>query len=569
MHDLVIRNGRVIDGSGGEALDADVAVRDGRIVELGRIAERGARELDAEGLLVTPGWVDVHTHYDGQATWDPYLSPSCWHGVTTVVMGNCGVGFAPAAPDEHDWLISLMEGVEDIPGTALAEGLTWDWRSFPDYLDALERRELAVDVGAQLPHAALRAYVMGRRGGDHTAVPTAPELEQMAALACEAVLAGAIGFTTSRTRNHRSRDGELTPSLTATEDELLAIGRGLREAGCGVIEAVGDFADLDSEFALLRKMVETSGRPMSISVLQTPDAPGGWRKLLDLIGRAADDGLPIKAQVATRPIGVLLGLETTIHPFSGHPSFAPLHALPHARKLEQLRDPELRARLLAEQPPERLRMVAGRFENIFVMHDPPDYEPSAELSVASIARQRGVSPAECALDLMLERDGHTLLYSPFANYADGDLGVVREMLLSEHTVPGLGDGGAHVGLICDGSFPTSLVTLWGRDRSRGEGLPLEWLVHQQTRATAELVGFHDRGLIAPGMKADLNLIDWEALRVHPPEILYDLPAGGRRLVQRASGYVATVVSGEVTHENGKPTGALPGKLVRGAQRANA
>ena len=337
----------------------------------------------------------------------------------------------------------------------------------------------------------------------------------------------------------------------------------------GVIEAVGDFADLESEFALLRKMVETSGRPMSISVLQTPDAPGGWRKLLDLIGRAADDGLLIKAQVATRPIGVLLGLETTLHPFSGHPSFAPLHELPHARKLERLRDPELRARLLAEQPPERLRMVAGRFENIFVMHDPPDYEPSAELSVASIARRRGVSPAECALDLMLERDGHALLYSPFANYADGDLGAVREMLLSEHTVPGLGDGGAHVGLICDGSFPTSLVTLWGRDRSRGEGLPLEWLVHQQTRATAELVGFHDRGLIAPGMKADLNLIDWEALCVHAPEVRYDLPTGGRRLVQRASGYVATIVSGQVTHENGEPTGALPGKLVRGAQSAGA
>jgi len=569
MHDLVIRNGRVIDGSGAEARDADVAVHDGRIVELGHIAERGAHELDAGGLLVAPGWVDVHTHYDGQATWDPYLSPSCWHGVTTVVMGNCGVGFAPAAPGEHEWLISLMEGVEDIPGTALAEGLTWDWQSFPDYLDALERRELAVDVGAQLPHAALRAYVMGRRGGDHTAVPTAPELEQMAAMACEAALAGAIGFTTSRTRNHRSRDGEFTPSLTATEAELLAIGRGLRKAGCGVIEAVGDFADLESEFALLRKMVETSGRPMSISVLQTPDAPGGWRKLLDLIGRAADDGLLIKAQVATRPIGVLLGLETTLHPFSGHPSFAPLHELPHARKLERLRDPELRARLLAEQPPERLRMVAGRFENIFVMHDPPDYEPSAELSVASIARRRGVSPAECALDLMLERDGHALLYSPFANYADGDLGAVREMLLSEHTVPGLGDGGAHVGLICDGSFPTSLVTLWGRDRSRGEGLPLEWLVHQQTRATAELVGFHDRGLIAPGMKADLNLIDWEALCVHAPEVRYDLPTGGRRLVQRASGYVATIVSGQVTHENGEPTGALPGKLVRGAQSAGA
>jgi N-acyl-D-aspartate/D-glutamate deacylase len=565
MHDLVIRGGRVIDGTGGEARSADVAVREGRIVEVGRIGERAARELDADGLLVTPGWVDVHTHYDGQATWDPYLSPSCWHGVTTVVMGNCGVGFAPAAPEEHEWLISLMEGVEDIPGTALAEGLTWDWQSFPDYLDALDRRELAVDVGAQLPHGALRAYVMGKRGGDHTAIPTEADLAKLQAMAREAALAGAIGFTTSRTRNHRTRDGEPTPSLTAPAAELQAIARGLREAGCGVIEAVGDFDDVESEFALLRDMVETSGRPMSITVIQLPNAPDGWRKLLGLIGNAADSGLPIKAQVAARPIGLLLGLEASVHPFSGHPSFAPLHALPHEEKVARLRDPELRARLLAETAPGAMSAVANQFERIYRMEDPPNYEPGPELSVAAIARQRGIAPNECALDLLLENDGHALLFTAVANFADGNLEALREMLLSEHTVPGLGDGGAHVGLICDGSFPTTLMTLWGRDRTRGEGLPLEWLVRQQTRATAELVGFHDRGLIAPGMKADLNLIEWEALCAHRPEIRHDLPAGGRRLVQRASGYVATLVSGEVTHEDGKPTGALPGKLVRGAQ----
>ena len=565
MHDLVIRGGRVIDGSGEAARIADVSIRGGRIVDVGNTNERGARELDAGGLLVTPGWVDVHTHYDGQATWDPYLSPSCWHGVTTVVMGNCGVGFAPAAPAEHDWLISLMEGVEDIPGTALSEGLTWDWESFPQYLDALDRRELAVDVGAQLPHGALRAYVMGRRGGDHTEVPTEDELARMTHMVREAARAGAIGFTTSRTRNHRARDGEFTPSLTATEAELMAVAHGLREAGCGVIEAVGDFADLDSEFALLRKMVETSGRPMSITVIQTPDSPNGWRKLLGLIGDAANDGLPMKAQVATRAIGVLLGLETTIHPFIGHPSFAPLQSLPHEEKVARLRDPDLRARITSEQPPAGLRMIAGNFERIFILEDPPNYEPGPELSVASLASKRGVTPSECAYDLLLEGDGRTLLYSPFANYTEGHLDSLAEMLKSEHTVPGLGDGGAHVGLICDGSFPTTLVTHWGRDRTRGERLPLEWLVHQQTRATAELVGFHDRGLIAPGMRADINLIDWDALHAHRPEIRYDLPAGGKRLVQRASGYVATLVAGEVTHENGEPTGALPGKLVRGAQ----
>ena len=565
MHDLVIRGGKVIDGSGAPARSADVAIQDGQIVEVGRVTERGARESDADGLLVTPGWVDVHTHYDGQATWDPYLSPSCWHGVTTVVMGNCGVGFAPAAPEEHDWLISLMEGVEDIPGTALAEGLTWDWESFPEYLDALDRRELAVDVGAQLPHGALRAYVMGHRGGDHVEVPTEDELAQMSKMARDAVRAGAIGFTTSRTRNHRSRDGAFTPSLTATEAELMAVAHGLREAGRGVIEAVGDFEDLEGEFALLRRMAETSGRPMSITVIQTQTAPGGWRRLLGLIADAADDGLPIKAQVATRAIGVLLGLEATIHPFIGHPSFAPLQPLALEEKVARLRDPELRARITSEQPPEGLRMIAGNFERIFVLEDPPNYEPGPELSVAALARKRGITPSECAYDLLLEDGGHNLLYSPFANYSEGNLDSLEEMLRSEHTVPGLGDGGAHVGLICDGSFPTTLITHWGRDRERGEPLPLEWLVRQQSRATAELVGFHDRGLIAPGMRADINLIDWDALCAHRPEIRYDLPAGGKRLVQRASGYVATLVAGEVTHENGKPTGALPGKLVRGPQ----
>jgi N-acyl-D-aspartate/D-glutamate deacylase len=565
MLDLLIRGGTLVDGSGRPAFTGDVGIRGARIVAVGRVDEPARRTLDAGGLLVTPGWVDVHTHYDGQVTWDALLSPSCWHGVTTIVMGNCGVGFAPVRPGSQDYLIKLMEGVEDIPGTALAEGISWDWESFPEYLDAVERRPHALDVGAQVPHAALRFYVMGERGADHEAAPTPVEIEAMGRIVRDAVRAGALGFSTSRTKNHRASDGRFTPSLTAGADELLGISRVFGEAGQGVFEVVSDFAGREQEWELFREMVRQSGRPMSISLGQSDVAPDAWRLALGAISAANAAGLPMKAQVAARAIGILLGLEATLHPFSSHPSFRELAVLPLAEKVKRLRDPELRRKILAEEPAPALGMLVWQFERLFTLGDPPDYEPGPEKSIAAEAARRGVSPQELAYDRLLEQDGHALLYRPFLNYSAFSLDAVREMLLHEHTVPGLGDAGAHCGLICDGSFPTYLLSHWGRARTRGERIPIEALVKGQTADTAALVGLLDRGRLAPGMKADVNLIDFELLGMRPPEIVHDLPAGGKRLVQRATGYVATVCSGAVTFEEGASTGALPGKLVRGPQ----
>jgi len=567
MLDLLIRGGTIVDGSGRPATTGDVGIRAGRIALVGRASEPARRTLDAQGLLVTPGWVDVHTHYDGQVTWDALLTPSCWHGVTTVVMGNCGVGFAPVRPGSQDYLIKLMEGVEDIPGTALAEGISWDWESFPEYLDAVEKRPHALDVGAQVPHAALRFYVMGERGADHEQVPTPAEIEAMGRIVRDAVRAGALGFTSSRTRNHRASDGRFTPSLTASGDELLGISRAFGEAGQGVFEIVSDFAGREQEWELFREMVRQSGRPMSISIGQNDASPEAWRGMLAAISAANAAGLPIKAQVAARAIGLLLGLEATLNPFSSHPSFRELAALPLAEKVAKLRDPALRRRILAEEPAPALAMLVWQFERLFVLGDPPDYEPAQEKSVATEALLRGVTPQELVYDLLLERDGHALLYRPFLNYSAFSLDAVREMLLHEHTVPGLGDAGAHCGMICDGSFPTYLLSHWGKGRTRGERIPIETLVKGQTADTAALVGLGDRGRIAEGMKADVNLIDFAALGMRPPEVVYDLPAGGKRLVQRATGYVATVCSGVVSFENGESTGELPGKLVRGPQTA--
>jgi N-acyl-D-aspartate/D-glutamate deacylase len=560
MHDLVIRGGNLIDGTGGAARHADLAIDDGKITAVGGEIGAGKKEIDATGLLVTPGFVDVHTHYDGQVCWDHLMEPSIYHGVTTVVMGNCGVGFAPARPDRHDWLISLMEGVEDIPGTALAEGLSWDWETFPEYLDSIEKSPHALDFAAQLPHGALRGYVMGDRGADHNERPTPDEITEMARLTKEAIEAGAVGFTTSRTVNHKTVEGEHTPSYTATSDELWGIVEGLKQAGAGVIEIVGDFPDLEPEFAMVRQMAERSGRPLSISVAQIDERPEDWRRMLDLISEAQEEGVQLYAQVAPRPVGVIMSLEATFNPFIKNPVFRELAKLPIAERVAALEEADTRKRFI-----EGGMMMDPR--KLFPLRDPPNYEPQPEESLASQAEAAGVDVVEFSLDLLLEDDGTGQIFMPALNYVYGNSDHCLEMLEHPYSVPGLGDGGAHVSFISDASFSTYLLTHWARDRQRGHTLPVEYIVKRQCADTAKLVGFLDRGILAPGMKADVNVIDFEGLALSKPEMRYDLPAGGKRLVQKAKGYRATIVSGEVVIEDGVPTGATPGKLVRGAQAA--
>ncbi|MBO6690226.1 MAG: amidohydrolase family protein [Henriciella sp.] len=566
-HDFVIRGGFVVDGSGTPGRDADLAINDGRIVEVGDVSDAGVEEIDAKGKLITPGFVDIHTHYDGQVTWGDALSPSSNHGVTTAIMGNCGVGFAPVRTSDHDRLIRLMEGVEDIPFPVLAEGLPWNWESFPDYLDSLEDRAFDIDFGAQLPHAALRVYVMGDRGANREDATDA-DIAAMSALAKAAVEAGALGFSTSRTLNHRTSDGQPTPTLTASEKELTGIAMALGEAGKGVLQFVSDFNDPQKEAAMLRRLVEKSGRPLSVSLAQADVAPDGWKHLLAEIEAAAASGLDMRAQVGPRPVGVLLGLELTLNPFSGHPIYQSIAQEPFEARVQMLRDPTFRQRLLDDEPDADnpfVKSILRNFGKMFVLGDPPDYEPSEDKTVAAVARARGTSPEAVVLDLMLADEGRGMIYLPFLNYADGSLDPVRTMLESPASLPGLSDGGAHVGMICDGSFPTTLLTHWTRDRTRGEKLPLEFLIKRQCRDTAAWVGLKDRGVLQPGYRADLNVIDYDGLRLHTPHIVRDLPAGGRRLMQHADGYDATVVAGQVIQRHGEATGAKPGRLVRGAQ----
>ncbi|MBV8951735.1 MAG: amidohydrolase family protein [Actinobacteria bacterium] len=559
-HDLVITGGTVVDGTGRPPRTADVAVDGDRIAAVGDAADVGGarRVVRADGAVVTPGFVDVHTHYDGQATWDDRLVPSAWHGVTTVVMGNCGVGFAPVHGSDHDTLVELMEGVEDIPGTALHEGLQWDWESFPDFLDALERRPRDIDVAAQLPHGALRLYVMGQRGAAREPA-TEAEVAEMARLAGQAVDAGALGFTTSRTRNHRTSRGDWTPTLTAPADELAGIARGLGAAGKGVLQVVSDFTDFDQEAGAILGMAEASGRPLSISVTQVGSRPQTWRAILDGITDANRRGLKVSAQVAARPVGVLLGLQATISPIGGSATARSI-----GFDLAALRRADVRATILAEM---RDRPPVFPWTWVFRLNDPPEYEPPADASIAAEAERTGTSPEELAYDLALADDGNGLLYVPFLNYVDGNLEAAREMLVHPHAVLGLADGGAHVGTICDASFPTTMLTHWVRDRTRGERLPLEHAVAMQTSRTARMVGLLDRGVLAPGMRADVNVVDLDRLRLRRPALTHDLPAGGRRFVQRADGYLHTFVAGVETYESGTATGALPGRLVRGAQPA--
>jgi N-acyl-D-aspartate/D-glutamate deacylase len=561
--DLVVRGGTVIDGTGTAARSADVALHDGRVAEVGVVSGRGHQEISANGALVTPGFVDIHTHYDGQATWSNRMSPSSHHGVTTVVMGNCGVGFAPVRPSDHELLIELMEGVEDIPGVALHEGLPWSWESFPDYMDYLSTRQFDMDIGAQIPHAALRVYVMGQRGADRE--PATPEdIVSMRDLTEQAMQAGALGFTSSRTLNHRSSTGAPTPSLQAEIDELLGVADGLRASGRGVIEMISDFVDLDDEFNLLQEMVTRSGRPMSISLAQGL-SPNGWREILSRIEGAVSSGLVMRGQVAPRPIGVLMGLTTTLTPFTTRPSYMEVSKLPIAERIVALRDPARKARILAEETGpgfQRLYKMMQGGAKVWLMTDPPNYEPAPEDSFAGMAQTNGQDAWSMVYDAMLGDEGKAILYMPFANYADDNLDCCREMILHDNTVMGLGDGGAHVGTICDASFITTLVTHWGRDRTRGEQIDLPTLIKSQTHDTARAVELSDRGTLEVGMKADVNVIDFDNLRVRSPEIVHDLPAGGARLQQRADGYLATVVNGQVTYENAEPTDALPGRLIR-------
>jgi len=561
--DLVIRGGGVVDGTGAAARRADIAVTAGKIVAVGDVSGKGRQEISADGAIVTPGFVDIHTHYDGQATWASRMSPSNHHGVTTVVMGNCGVGFAPVKRADHDLLIELMEGVEDIPGAALHEGLSWEWETFPQYLDYLSKRRFDMDIAAQLPHAALRVYVMGERGANREPA-TADDIAKMRVIACEAAAAGAIGFSTSRTLNHRSSKGAPTPSLTAEVDELVGISMGLKEAGHGVLELISDFGDLEDEFAIVEKMSAASGRPISISLAQGL-SPNGWKKILGRIQSNVGAGRVMRGQVAPRPIGIVLGLTTTLNPLLMRPSYMAIAKLPLNERIAKLKDPAVKAKILAEEPAasfERMKRLIGDFDRIWVMSDPPDYEPAPETAIGPRARAMGRAPLDLAYDLLLTNGGRQLFFTPFANYAEFNLDCCREMILSDDCVMGLGDGGAHVGTICDASFSTYLLAHWGRDRTRGERIDLGTLVKRQTRDTARAVNLLDRGVIAAGMKADLNVIDFANLRVRAPEMVKDLPAGGSRLEQRADGYLATIVNGEVTYRNGEATEALPGRLVR-------
>ncbi|MDC0141511.1 amidohydrolase family protein [Gammaproteobacteria bacterium] len=567
MFDLIIKNGLVYDGKGSEPFKADLAISNEKIVEIGKIEDKGRKVIDAEGKIVTPGFVDIHTHYDGQVTWDPYLRPSTYHGVTTVVMGNCGVGFSPCKPDQRDWLIGLMEGVEDIPGTALHEGIDWEWESFPEYLDALEKKPLAIDVGTQIPHGAVRAYVMGERGINHEEA-SSEEIEEMKQIVQEAVKAGAYGFSTSRTEKHNDVNGNLTPSITAHKTELVEIAKSLGEINQGVLQGISDFYDFDSEFDIFKTMSKESGRPISITVEQQDARPEWWLQLLDGIQEAQTEGVNMYGQVPPRATGILMGLTATLNPFRFHPSYMEIADLSLEERVKIMNTSQFKEKLLKENAVSINPLVdeiVNAYGKMFKLGEPANYEPDPKTSFHSLANLSNMTAEEIAYDAMLEKEGKALIYHPLFNYQTGDLSLVEKMLKHPYTIAGLGDAGAHCGAISDASFPTTLVQHWSRDRDRGEKLPLETVIKMQTSETASLLGINDRGIIEEGYKADINVIDYEGLTLHEPEIINDLPAGGRRLVQKASGYDYTIVSGEIAFIKGEATGELNGKLIRNSQ----
>ena len=575
MSELVITNAHLVDGSGAPSRPADIAVEGGIITEVtapGKISTQSAhRVLDAQGRLVTPGFVDVHTHYDAQVSWDPWLTPSSWHGVTTAVMGNCGVGFAPAHPDRHQWLIELMEGVEDIPGSAMTDGIDWQWESFPEYLDAIERHSFVLDIGTQIAHGPLRAYVMGQRGADNEPAD-ADDRENMARLVEEALRHGALGFSTSRTPLHKSKSGELVPGTMVEAEELFAIATAMARVGHGNFQFSPEHIRVPGEeWIWMRELARRTGRPVSVNLSQTDQSPDLWRSVLRLLTEAHADGIPIYTQVAGRSIGIMYCLHGSVHPLLFHPAYAEVQHLPMDERIRALADPERRRRIIEEMPDDGglfHRIVIEKASGMWLVDGADiDYEPHRDDSVAAIAGRTGRPIPGIILDQLVSHDGHGMIYAPFFNYSYGDLSMTYEAHLHPHTRMGLSDAGAHCGAICDGGMPTFMLTHWTRDRQRGPRLPLEYVVHRQTRQTAEFYGLADRGLVAPGHRADINVIDYEGLGFDVPRMAFDLPADGRRLVQRGRGYAATFVRGVQTVADDEFTGELPGRLVRGPQTA--
>ncbi len=569
MHDIVIRGGTIVDGTGTKAYGGDVALDGDKIAQVGGKAGPGKREIDAHGQLVTPGWLDIHTHYDGQATWDPVLAPSSWHGSTTILMGNCGVGFAPVRKADHENLIDLMEGVEDIPGIALAEGLEWNWESFPQYLDVLGSMNRTIDVAAQVPHHPLRVYVMGDRA-IRRELATATDIEAMSRLTEEALKAGAFGFTTSRTEQHKTTKGELVPGRFAEDQELFGIGSALGRAGRGAFGMLSDFDNEDAEFAWMSTLAKSTGRPLWFLLTDRAYDPQRWVRLMAGVRKARSQGANLIAQIAGRPVGIILGLTTSMNPFAARPAFAALNGLSVEDRLARLRDPAVRAEILAQPASESLlaiqpplqRPIASRWDRQYVLGDPPDYEPDQSRSIKDMAAKTNQTPEAFCYDYLTAGNGDRMLFYPTTNYVHGDHGVVHDMLADPDTILGLGDGGAHCGLICDSSLPSYMLTHWARDRHRGPRFSTEFVVKRLTSEVADFFGFHDRGRLEVGKKADVNVVDMAGLRLHHPELRHDLPAGGKRLVQRVDGYSATIVSGVPIFEQGEDTGARPGRLVR-------
>lgn len=568
-YDLIIRGGTIHDGSGDEPFVGDIAIKGGIIAAIGAVDGSAAEEIDATDRIVTPGFVDVHTHYDGQITWENRLTPSSNHGVTTVVMGNCGVGFAPSRPEHRKLMIKLMEGVEDIPEVVMTEGVPFNWETFPDYLDALEQRTSDIDFAAQLPHSPLRVYVMGERGAN-LEPPTADDLSEMRRLTKEAIEAGAIGVTTSRSYAHQFRDGRPAPSVKTEDQEILALAAGLADAGKGVFQMVPSYDVTATErMDLLDDIARTSGRPVSFTFMQTPKGEGDWQEMVARLEASKQKGLEVRGQIIPRPTGALLGLELSMHPFSFNPSFREIDHLPLDEKVARMRDPEFRKRVIAEEPidPQAFFIyVISDLDGMFVLGNPPNYNPHPQESIAARALAMGVDPKELIYDALLQRDGHEVLYRPLGN-SEGERfeSSGRNLVKNDRTFPALGDGGAHYSMICDAAYTTYFLTYWVRDANDEKKVDLPYAIRKLTHEPANAVGLKDRGLLKPGYKADVNIIDVERLHLYAPHVTYDLPTGGRRLSQRSDGYDATIVSGVVTYRNGRSTGTLPGRLVRGGK----